>query len=101
MNRAFLVDGFFEGETLGELRILFVVDFTAFTRACLAAGVDIKQLGGHIADFLNSFVFCFSPSVVTEFIKVSFTIGSDAVAADQMQVRHGHIEFIAARVFQL
>ena len=71
----------------------------AFARG--APGVDVEQLGGGIADLLGRAALGFLPLARAEFVQRRF-IGTHAgVAADHLQLAHGHIQRGLVGVFQV
>ncbi len=71
----------------------------AFARG--AAGVEIQQLGGGIADLLRGFALGLFPLARAERMqRRAFRIGA-AIARDHVQLRDRHVELAVARVFEV
>ena len=56
VNRLRLVGGGFKGETVAEQLILLAIVFEGEALFCRALGVDVQQLGCHVAHFLCRFL---------------------------------------------
>ncbi len=95
-----LVDGFLERETGAEG---FVVGFRVgegIPFACGAAGVDVQQFGGHVAHLLGGLALGLLPGFRAQAMQRGQGIVAAGIACDQVQVRHGHVEFGAFGIFQ-
>ena len=95
-----LVGRFLEGKSLAK-RVVIMLDQTegmAFTRRALR--IEIEQFGGGVAHALGSSLLRLFPLAAAEIVQWRGLRRAAAVAADQMQLRHRHIEFVAARVFK-
>jgi len=96
-----LIGGFLEAETVGEgfQVMLFEVELVALAGGAL--GIQMEQLGGRVAHLLGGLLFGFFPLAAAEPVQRDRLRVGAAVAADQMQLRHRHIQRVAAGVFEM
>ena len=94
-----LVGRFLERELCRELLVHRAVEIHRQPRARAALGLDLQQFGGHVADFLGGLFLGLLPLLAAERMQRREFRRSARVAADQMQLRHRHVELVALGVF--
>ncbi|GAB1384227.1 hypothetical protein MASR1M50_25480 [Burkholderiales bacterium] len=96
-----LVGRFLEAEIGGELLVIVrrIAEGVAFARG--AARVQVQQLGGGVAHLLGRLAPRLVPLAAAQPVQRRL-VGTDAgVAADQVQLRHRHVQHRLLRVFQV
>ena len=93
-----LVRGLLEGKGGAEAIVVIQVHIELAAFASLAAGIGVKQFGGHVMDFFRGFLASLGPLLGAQ--AVQWRGVAAPVTADQMQGGDRHIEFVAASVFQ-
>ena len=66
-----------------------------------AAGVDVEQLGRAVAHLLCGLAFGFFPLAAAQLVQRGFVGTHARVAADQLQLAHGHIQHGLVGVFEV
>ena len=100
LDRVGLVGGFLEREGVGERAILELAQRQLQALARLALGVEVEQLGGHVAHLLGGAAACLRPLVGAELVQRRGFRGRAGVAADQLQRVHRHVEPVAVAVLE-
>ena len=95
-----LIGRFLERKALGEGLVVVVLQAKGVALAQRALGVNVEQFGGGVVRLFGGFLFRFFPLFATQAVQRRIFRRRAAVAADQMQARHRHIEFVATRVFE-
>ncbi|MNH09223.1 hypothetical protein D3C79_686700 [compost metagenome] len=95
-----LIRGFFEREAGAEGRIVNRRIREGIAFACRAAGIDVEQLGGHVAHLFGGFARGFLPGLRAQSMQGRQGIITAGVAGDQVQVGHWHVELGTLGVFQ-
>ena len=95
-----LIRGLLEGKAIGEGQVLRFVDAHGVARFGLAAGVQFQQFGGHVAQLLRCLALDLLPLLAAQFVQGRVLLRRAGIAGDQMQRGDGHVEFVAAGVFQ-
>ena len=95
-----LVGGFFETEAGGERFVVVIgeLEGVAFARGALR--VDVQQLGGGVAHLLHGAALGLVPGAAAQLVQRCGFRRAAAVAADDVQLRDGHVELVLARIFQ-
>ncbi len=96
-----LIGRLLETETRGEGFIVLrrVAEGMALMRG--AAGVDVEQLGGGVAYLFGGFAPGLVPLARAEDVQRRVILRRAAVAADEMQLRHRHVEHRIVRIDQM
>ena len=94
-----LVGRFLERERCGELLGHRAIDRQRDALPRFALRVDREQFGGDVADFLRGLLLRALPRIAAERMQRREFGRGAGVAADQMQLRDGHVELVALRVF--
>ena len=100
VNGGLLIWCFFVRESRRKTLVFLVRAVEGKAFAGLAAGIDIEQLSGGVADFLSGFAFRLFPLVGTEFADGDCAVLGTAVTGNQVQRRYWHVKFAGAGVFQ-
>ena len=100
-DRGRLVHRFLEAETLGERVQIALLDFELIPQSCGAPGIEIEQFGGGVTDLQRRFLLGAIPVAAAELVQRRLLRGDAAVAADQVQLRHRHIELVVPGVLQV
>ena len=96
-----LVGGFLEAEAGGEGLVVVRAEAVREAFARGAAGVQVQQLGGGVAHLLGGLAARLLPLAAAQPVQRRL-FGADAgVAADQVQLRHRHVERGLVGVFQV
>ena len=95
-----LVRRLLEGEGGGEAGVVGVRRGAGEALAGLAAGVDVEQLGGGVADLLGGLPAGLLPLVGAEPVQGGELVVGAGVARDQVQALHRHVELGAVGVLQ-
>ena len=95
-----LVRGFFEREAGAEGRVIGFRVGEGITFAGGAAGIDVEQLGGHVAHLFGGFALGFLPGLGAEAMQRGQGIVAAGVAGDQVQVGHRHVQLGVFGVFE-
>ena len=90
----------FEREAVAEQLILLFIMFKCVARFCRALGVDIQQLGGHVAHLFGGFLPRSRPRIAAQLVQRRILFRAAGVAANQMQRRYRHVQFGVVRVGQ-
>ncbi len=101
INGQLLVGGFFVGEGGAEGGIVSAWVAKGMTLARGTAGINIQQLGGHIAHLFGGLAFGFAPLVRAQAVQRGTVVIAAAVAGNQVQVGDRYIEFGLLGIFQL
>ena len=101
MDGCVLVSGFFKAEVVGKSLVILraVAEGVALARS--AAGIDVEQLGRAVAHLLGGLAFGFFPLAAAQLVQRGFVGAHAGVAADQLQLAHGHIQHGLVGVFQV
>ncbi len=95
-----LIRRFLERKSGREGLVFGVVDIEGMAFFHRAFGVDVEQFGRDIANALHRLFLCLTPLVAAEPVQRR-VFGADAcIAADQVQRRDRHVEFVVVRVFE-
>ncbi len=101
VDRRRLVGRFLEAEALGERVQVVRLDFELMALARGAPGVEVEQLGGGVADLLRRLLLGAVPVAAAELVQRRLFGRHAAVAADQVQLRHRHVELVVPGIFQV
>ena len=66
----------------------------------LALRVQVQQFGGHVADLVGGALARLGPLIGAELVQRRAFGRGAGVARDQVQLLHGHVQLVAARVFE-
>ena len=91
VDRLRLIRRGFKWEAVAEQLILFAVVFKGKTRLRRALGVDIQQLGRHVAYFLSRFLSRPGPGIAAQLVQGGVFFRPAGVAADKMQGRYRNV----------
>ena len=91
VDRLRLIRRGFKWETVAEQLILFAVVFKGKTRLRRALGIDIQQLGRHVAYFLSRFLSRPGPGIAAQLVQGGVFFRPAGVAADKMQGRYRNV----------
>ena len=96
-----LIGGFFEAEIIGKGFVVLraVTEGVPLTRG--PAGVDVQQLGGRVAHLFGGAAFGLFPLAAAQLVHRRFVGAHARVAANQLQLAHGHIERGLVSVFKV
>ena len=100
LDGGLLVRGFFEREAGAERGVIGFRVGKGIAFAGGTAGVDVQQLGSHVAHLLGGLALGFLPGFRAQAVQRRQLIIAAGVAGDQVQVGYGHIELGAFGVFQ-
>ena len=95
-----LVRGFFEREAGAEGGVVGRRVGKRITLARSAAGIDVEQLGGHVAHLFGGLALGFLPGLRAQPVQRRQRVVATGVAGDQVQVGHWHIQLGVLGVFQ-
>ena len=96
-----LIRRFLEAKALGKGFIVMLVETEAVTLARGALGIQMQQLGRGIAYLLGGARLGLVPGVAAQAMQWCLLRRPAGVAADQMQLRHWHIQRCAIGVFDV
>src|SRR5690606_23114683 len=100
LDRRELVVGLLERKLEREALVALVVELVANAAARGAFRVEVQQLGRDVARLLRGLALGLRPLIRAEAVQRRMLRVRARVARDEMQVVHGHVELVAARVFQ-
>ena len=96
-----LVGRFFKAEVVGKGLVVLraVAEGMAFARR--TPGVDVEQLGCAVAHLLGSLAFGLFPLAAAQLVQRRLVGAHAGVAADELQLAHGHIQHGLVGIFQV
>ncbi len=100
LDRRELILGLLERKLEREALIAVVLERHRGADARRAPRVEIQELGGRVARRFRGFTFRLRPLVRAEPVQRRILGRGTAVARDEMQALHGHVELVAARVLE-
>ena len=100
IDRRLLVLRFLERKLEHEALIARLVELELGAGARRALRVQIQQLGGRVARLLRGLALRFLPLVRAEPMQRRVLGRRAAVARNEVQAQHGHVELVAAGVFE-
>ena len=95
-----LVGRFLERKRVAERFVVVLLQLEGVSFAQRALRVEIQEFGGGVAHLRRGFFLRLVPLAAAQIVQGRCFGRRAAVAADQMQLRHRHVELVAARVFE-
>ena len=83
----------FKREAVAEQLVLLFIMLKRIALFGRTLGVNIQQLGGHVAYFFCRLLARARPGIAAQLVQRRILFRASGVAADQMQGRHRHIQF--------
>ena len=100
-DRSRLVGRFFKRKSGDEVVVVVWMKRKREAFAGGALGVEIQQLCRRVAHLLGGFAFRLFPLATAETMQWRGVRAGAAVTADLMQLRNGHVQFVAATIFKM
>ena len=99
-DRRALVGRFLEWERVAERFVIMLLQLECMAFAQRALRIKVQEFGRGVAHLCRGFFLGLVPLAAAQIVERRRFGGRAAVAADQMQLRHWHVELVAARVFE-
>ncbi len=95
-----LIRRFLKTKTVGKRLIIVRRQLAHLALAQGALGIQVQQLGGGVAGLLHGAALALVPRAIAQPVQRCTIRCAAAVATDQMQLRHRHIQLVAPGIFQ-
>ncbi len=100
LDGVLLVGGLLEREAGAEGRVVGRRVGEGMALARRTSGIDVEQLGGHVAHLLGGLALGFLPGLRAQAVQRRQGIVAAGVAGDQVQVGHRHVQLGVLGVFE-
>ena len=101
VDGGFLVGGFFKAKIVGEGFVVLRAVAKRVAYSSGAARVNVEQLGRGVAHLFGGLAFGLFPLAAAELVQGRFVGAHAGVAANEVQLAHGHIQHRVCRVLEV